>query len=813
MVTELKTKIKAKIFDYESNLRWILLLAVVVIFTIILYPSLVIQKHSYKIGDVVTKDLKAPEDFFCEDLIATALNREKAVEEVLTVYDYDPRFGRKMIQRIRQAFDELNKVSVQEVQSQQENSDNTLEAIPNAQTTDKPEFSSNNKVKIVSHDLVWKNKELFQQHLGIEVSRGAYKILIEEAFSPEISELITKILAQIMENGVVANKETLLKETGKGITMRNVVTQKERFVINLKQFFGQDQANAMVRIIGQPLLKKVNYNLVNLIVDFSQRLIQPNISLNINETEDRKKKALNTVKPVLYKIKAGEMLLREGERVNQIKLLKIKALQSQSLPDGFMISSLGAAVLLTCLLMVVYILYLRNQRRFNIHHNKNLLFISLVLLLTLFIVKISVTLGDSITPGLPFLLSKNSIIFGIPIASGAMIVCLLLGMEIAGPMAMVIAICVTFMFQGRLEIFLFFLINSTVGAYWVTKCRERNVIIKAGLKLGLLNILIVTAINIFADTAIGLTFLWDWAFAFSAGITSGILVLGIAPLIELGFGFTTDITLLELANVDRPILHRLMIEAPGTYHHSVIVGSLVEAAAAEIGANPLLAKVCGYYHDIGKLKKPLYYIENQGNTKNKHDKLAPSMSALILIAHIKDGVEIARQNKLGQEIIDTINQHHGTSLISYFYEKARKLKGDDAVNIGDFRYPGPKPQTIEAGLVMLADVVEAASRALDNPTPSRIQGLVQNLINKIFSDGQLSNCELTLKDLHSIAKSFNKILNGIHHHRIEYPDNKIQGNGKRKNGSSDRKSTNNLSYFQQNSGKKSTAHLKRLGLY
>ncbi len=811
MVTELKTKIKTKIGDYDSRLRWILLLSVVIIFTIILYPSLVIQKNSYKIGDVVTNDLKASKDFFCEDSFATAANRKQAVEAVLTVYDYDPQFSRKMLQRIRQAFNDLNKILAREVQKQQENFDGNSKPVSGSQITDNPELSLTKKIQI-SHDLVWKNKELFQQKLGIEVSRGAYKILIEESFSPEISGLIAKILARIMENGVVANKETLLIETGKGITMRNVVTQKERFVINLKQFYGPDQAKAMVRIIGQPLLKKVNYNLVNLIVDFSQRLIQPNISLNINETEERKKKALDTVKPVLYKIKAGEMLLREGERVDQIKLVKLKALQSQSSPDGFMVSSLGAAILLTCLLMAVYILCLRNQRRFNIHHNKNLLFISLVLLVTLFIVKISVVLGDSITPGLSFLLSKNSIIFGIPIASGAMTVCLFLGMEIAAPVAMVIAICATFMFQGRMELFLFFLINSAMGAYWVIDCRERNVIIKAGLKLGFLNILLVTGINIFAGTAIGLTFLWDWAFAFSAGITSGILAVGIAPLIEIGFGFTTDITLLELANVDRPILRRLMIEAPGTYHHSVIVGSLVEAAAAEIGANPLLAKVCGFYHDIGKLKKPLYFIENQGNTKNKHDKLAPSMSALIIIAHIKDGVELARQNKLGQEIIDTIKQHHGTSLISYFYEKARKLKGDDAVNIDDFRYPGPKPQTIEAGLVMLADVVEAASRALENPTPSRIQGLVQNLINKIFSDGQLSNCELTLKDLHSIARSFNKILNGIHHHRIEYVDNKIQGNGKRKNGGSDRKSTNNLSYLKQNSGKKSTAHLKRLGL-
>jgi putative nucleotidyltransferase with HDIG domain len=296
------------------------------------------------------------------------------------------------------------------------------------------------------------------------------------------------------------------------------------------------------------------------------------------------------------------------------------------------------------------------------------------------------------------------------------------------------------------------------------------------------------------------------------GIGTGIVSAGIVPLLEIAFDYTTDISLPELSNLDRSILRRLMIEAPGTYHHSVIVGSLVEAAAAEIGANPLLAKVCGYYHDIGKIKKPLYFIENQTDGKNKHDKLAPSMSKRILIAHVKDGVEMAGKYKLGRVITDTIRQSHGTSLISYFYEKAKQLKGEDAVEIDDFRYPGPKPQTREAGLVMLADVVEAASRTLENPTPSRIQGLVQNLINKVFSDGQLDECELTLKDLHKIAKSFNKILYGIHHHRIEYPEKIGSINGKVKDGGPDRQQAKQVRDISGEDKERSPGHLKRLGL-
>ena len=198
----------------------------------------------------------------------------------------------------------------------------------------------------------------------------------------------------------------------------------------------------------------------------------------------------------------------------------------------------------------------------------------------------------------------------------------------------------------------------------------------------------------------------------------------------------------------------------------------MEAAAKAIGANPLLAKVSSYYHDVGKIKKPDYFIENQRGSVNKHEKLAPSMSALILISHLKDGVELARKNRLGSDIVNIIRQHHGTNLITFFYEKAMESSSDGIREVREenYRYPGPKPQTKEAGLVLLADSVEAASRTLQDPTPARVQGMVQKIINKAFSDGQLDECELTLKDLHQIAKRFNQGLNGIFHQRIEYPE-------------------------------------------
>jgi hypothetical protein len=240
---------------------------------------------------------------------------------------------------------------------------------------------------------------------------------------------------------------------------------------------------------------------------------------------------------------------------------------------------------------------------------------------------------------------------------------------------------------------------------------------------------------------------------------------------EWTFGYTTEMRLMELASLDHPLLRQLMLRAPGTYHHSIVTGSLVQAAAEAIGARALLATVAAYYHDVGKTTKPAYFIENKGDDRNRHDKLAPSMSSLILISHLKDGVELAQRHRLGADIVDIIQQHHGTGLIQFFYDKARQQERVEAgaVNEQDYRYPGPNPQSREAALVLLADAVEAASRTIPDPRPARIRGMVQKIIGRVFADGQLDECDLTLKDLHLIASSFSRILAGIHHQRIDYP--------------------------------------------
>ncbi len=254
------------------------------------------------------------------------------------------------------------------------------------------------------------------------------------------------------------------------------------------------------------------------------------------------------------------------------------------------------------------------------------------------------------------------------------------------------------------------------------------------------------------------------------GLFCAVLTIGTLPIWENIFKIVTPLKLLELSNPNQVLLKRLLLEAPGTYHHSIIVGNLSERAAEAIGADPLLARVGAYYHDIGKLKRPYFFKENQLGMDNPHDKLKPNMSTLIITNHTKDGIALAKEYNIPEEIIDIIAQHHGDTTVSYFYHKALKENESKEVNIEDFRYPGPKPKTREAAIVMLADSTEAAVRSLKEPTKKNIEEMIRNIIKGKLQDGQLEECNLTLKDLNTIANAFSTIMMGIFHERIEYPN-------------------------------------------
>jgi putative nucleotidyltransferase with HDIG domain len=265
-------------------------------------------------------------------------------------------------------------------------------------------------------------------------------------------------------------------------------------------------------------------------------------------------------------------------------------------------------------------------------------------------------------------------------------------------------------------------------------------------------------------------------------IVSVALALFLLPVVEPAVGVSSDLTLLELSDLNHPLLKRMALEAQGTYHHSQVVSQLAEQAARAVDANPLLTRVGALFHDIGKLIKPEYYVENQQNGINKHDELSPSMSALVVASHVKEGMELAKKWRLPQAVIDFIPEHHGTMVMEYFYHKALEDQQNETVKVDDFRYPGPKPQRRETAVLMLADAVEAATRSLTKPTPGRIKERVKQVVEQRLLSGELDECNLTLRDLTQVRKAFIPLLTGIHHSRIAYPGQREKENHADQNG-------------------------------
>jgi putative nucleotidyltransferase with HDIG domain len=356
-------------------------------------------------------------------------------------------------------------------------------------------------------------------------------------------------------------------------------------------------------------------------------------------------------------------------------------------------------------------------------------------------------------------------------AGVGMLITLLVSFNTAFLIVVLMSVFLSLIFGGKIpDITLVLLVGSTVGMFAVKGARRRARILWAGLLAGIAKFLAIVCIGLINGMQMDF-FIKDGAWGIASGILSGFIVMGLLPVFEHLFKVPTNISLLELSDLNHPLLKKLAIEAPGTYHHSIMVGNLAEAACDSIGANSLLARVGAYYHDIGKIPKSEYFSENEMGGGSRHSTLTPSMSALIIGKHVKDGVEMAKQYKLNHKIVDFITQHHGDSRISYFYQKAlEKSEDGTVVDEDNFRYPGPKPQTKESAIILLADSVEASSRTLNAPTPASIRNLVKKIVNNKFIDGQLDGCNLTLKDMHDIADSFVRVLMGTFHTRLDYPE-------------------------------------------
>jgi cyclic-di-AMP phosphodiesterase PgpH len=487
-------------------------------------------------------------------------------------------------------------------------------------------------------------------------------------------------------------------------------------------------------------------------------------------------------------IKKGEIIVREGERITGEHLARLSALYALHPPEILDLRKFGSLFLLLFLLIVILYEYAdRNIKKFGLTR-KDFLFSGVLMLFATFVVRLCIFLFEYLVQA-----PAGSLFYVMPVFVFGIVLRIVLFSEAAMIFSAIFSIVMALTLGSSIQIFLYTFLGNILGAYFSGRCENRNTILRAGLYTSFVMSFFTLLSDVFFGQPLG-NIPFRICFILISGVGSGFIALGLLPVIEQLFDYTTDIKLLELANFEHPLIEEMMLNTPGTYHHSILVGNLSKAAAESIGAHPLLTRVASYYHDIGKLKMPHYFIENRKGVTDVHQALSPSMSALIILSHVKEGVALAEQYHLGRKITDIIRQHHGTSLVSYFFNRAKEIE-DPTLYVTeekDFRYGGPRPQTKEAGIIMLADAVEAASRVLDDPTPKRIENLVQNVIEHIFLDGQLDECELTLKDLHAIQKSIITMLIGIFHQRIEYPERTVHdGTNKRlpKNPSSGQEST------------------------
>lgn len=491
--------------------------------------------------------------------------------------------------------------------------------------------------------------------------------------------------------------------------------------------------------------------------------MRANLTYDSAETERRRQEAYQGVKPALIQIKRGEKVIGEGERIEERHLLEFRGMRNQTRPGDLAQARLGAGLFAALLILLCYRFGRRQLRRFA-PPRKDALFLGLLLLGSLALAAAASSAGDALQNRASWL-PVDAFGYAIPMAAGAMLVRLCLGPELALFYAVVSATLFGVLEGSSLSFALFALGGSLLGADRVAKASSWAGILRAGLWVGLGNVGMVACFALFGSR------LWSpgagaEAVAALAGglVISPLILFLILPLVEGVFGYTTDLRLLELYP-NHPALKELIVKAPGTYHHSIILGSLAEGAAQAIGANPLLARVSAYYHDIGKGKNPLCFAENQKG-QNRHDTLEPEESVALIRQHIQDGLELARRYKLPRVVAEAIPENHGTRLIGLFYQKALAIR-TGPVDPDAFRYQGPKPRSRETALVMLADGVESASRALPLATSEGVRSLVQKVVDSVVADGQLDECDLTLRDVQLIAKSFEATLDALYRGRPE----------------------------------------------
>jgi putative nucleotidyltransferase with HDIG domain len=745
----------------ETPALWVVLFLVVGTWT--LMPGAFLFSSRAVPGAIAAHDYVASRDLLISDEDATRAKQSQVREGVLPVYDLDPGVVGDLDHRIEQLFLRGRR----------------LVARPADESPSPPLPES----RPVAQELL---KTAAPDQLRIVAQQ--VDLLVRKRFSPQLEERLRAVAARALRRGVVGNKSLLLEHRMRGVTLRDLGTGTEEVQVDLFDHLGYpgEARDFLDSEIGD----WTGYSVAErrLLVDLLLENLPINLLPNRSETLARQEAAAAGAGQVFNQIRKGQVIVRKGDVIDaadarviaQMRGERQLRLQVPPLAGTFFLLALAAAVIWLAV----------SGEKVADHGPRRVFGESLMLLLLgLLGAKFCFLVAGALSGAFegPPLSSARSYAYAIPFASVALLAALLLGRHAALVLSILFSILASrlsvdadpqwvifYSFAGSL---------AAVHALDLYQFRQRLVLARVGLMVGVINVLLVLIL-----TSLGAPAERGWmqlGFDVLCAFAGGLLVTAVAsfavPILEALLGITTDIKLVELSNTNLPLLRRLAFEAPGTFQHSLMVANLSKEGCEAIGADPVLAYAAGLYHDVGKVLRPEYFVENQRGGQNRHDKLLPSMSALILLNHVKDGLELAREHHLPQVIQDAILQHHGTRLIKYFYHRAMELKDPEAKEVTEdkYRYPGPKPQNKVMGVLMVADAVEAASRTLAEPSPAKIRALIQTILDDILKDGQLEDTDLTLSDLRTVSETFLRVLANIFHQRIDYPGFDFNAGSKR----------------------------------
>lgn len=704
--------------------------AYVIVTTLSFAPTLSFRDRPLTAGMVAPGDVVAPRDLIVPDPDATARRKAEASAEVLPVYDFDSQAPARFESQLREAFEQARSASAK----------------------------SRAKGR-VTPDLA--------DAFGLPIGDEALAALARQGFSQELEDRFALIGLDLYRGGIVDHRDLPPEARSRGLTARDTSSGKEtkRRESGAVEYGNEMRSAVYARLADSPLTSRERTE----VAAFLAAILRPSLVYDAPLTAERRQQASNGVETVFTRIPRGKVIVRRGDEITGRTAQWIAAVRSSASDPSSWVKVTGI-LLLQVLAAWAFWLDARRQRRRRRERSTGVVYGSVLATGIVFAVVTRAAFGiaQALSPSLEG--ASGAVNFAIPFAAGPIVVSLVAGMGPALLVALVFSIGAGVLMGLSFPFALFAVVGSLAGIYGLGRVRARSVLLAMGGIVATGNLVAIAAIHFLNAGPFGWAFLYDALAGMAGGLTVSMVVALLLPVFEHLFSVVTDIRLLELSNQNLPILRTLAMEAPGSYQHSLMLGHLAEAAAEAIGADALLARVSGYYHDIGKTKMPGYFIENQAKGFNRHDRLEPSMSALIIAAHVKEGVEMARKARLPEPIVTAIREHHGTKLIRYFYQKAvaKAAPGEEVAEI-EYRYPGPKPSTRILGILMIADAVEAASRTLVEPTPAKIRTMIRQIVDDCLRDGQFDACDLTMRDLSIIVETLERTVTTVFHHRIDYP--------------------------------------------